>query len=161
MLLNCACDASGIFVPRPGIEPTPSSEVARNLNHWTAREVPRHSSPHPRIFYLSIFFFLHSSFFLLIEVWLLHGSPWWLSSKESACNARAAGDLGSVPGLGRPPGEGSGNPLQYSCLKNPIPEEPGGIQSVGSQRVGHDWSDLAQHINVFTVLYQFLRKFFN
>ena len=35
--------------------------------------------------------------------------------KESACNA---GDLSSIPGLGRSPGEGSGNPFQYSCLKN-------------------------------------------
>ena len=38
-------------------------------------------------------------------------------SKESACNA---GDLGSISGLGRYPGEGNGNPLQYSCLKNPM-----------------------------------------
>ena len=37
-------------------------------------------------------------------------------SRESACNV---GDLGSVPGLGRFPGGGHGNPLQYSCLKNP------------------------------------------
>ena len=36
--------------------------------------------------------------------------------KASACNA---GDLGSIPGLGRSPGEGNGNPLQYSCLENP------------------------------------------
>ena len=50
--------------------------------------------------------------------------------KESACKA---GDLGSIPGLGRSPGGGHGNPLQYSCT-----EEPGGLQSVGSQRVGHD-----------------------
>ena len=35
--------------------------------------------------------------------------------KESACNA---GDLGSIPGLGRPPRKGNGNPLQYSCLEN-------------------------------------------
>ena len=35
--------------------------------------------------------------------------------KESACNA---GDLSSIPGLGRSPGEGNGNPFQYSCLKN-------------------------------------------
>ena len=41
--------------------------------------------------------------------------PWWLSDKESACNA---GDVGSVPGLGRSPGEGNGNLLQYSCLEN-------------------------------------------
>ena len=37
--------------------------------------------------------------------------------KESACNA---GDLGSIPGLGRPPGGGHGKPLQYSCLENPM-----------------------------------------
>ena len=37
--------------------------------------------------------------------------------KESACNA---GDLGLIPGLGRCPGEGNGNSLQYSCLENPI-----------------------------------------
>ena len=36
--------------------------------------------------------------------------------KESSCNA---GDLGLIPGLGRSPGEGTGNPLQYSCLENP------------------------------------------
>ena len=36
--------------------------------------------------------------------------------------------------------EGSGNPLQYSCLENPLDEEPGGLQSMGSQRVGHDWA---------------------
>ena len=41
-------------------------------------------------------------------------------SKESAYNA---GDLGSVPGLGRSPGEGNGNPLQYSCLDNPMDRE--------------------------------------
>ena len=37
--------------------------------------------------------------------------------KASACNA---GDLGPIPGLGRSPGEGNGNPLQYSCLENPM-----------------------------------------
>ena len=37
--------------------------------------------------------------------------------KASACNA---GDLGLIPGLGRSPGEGNGNPLQYSCLENPM-----------------------------------------
>ena len=37
--------------------------------------------------------------------------------KESACQT---GDVGSVPGLGRSPGEGNGNPLQYSCLENPM-----------------------------------------
>ena len=49
------------------------------------------------------------------------------------------GDLGSILGLGRFPGEGNGNPLQYSCLENPT---DGGawcrLLSMGSQRVGHD-----------------------
>ena len=48
-------------------------------------------------------------------------------SKESACNA---GDLGSIPGAGRVPGEGNGCPLQYSCLENSMAEEPSRLQSV-------------------------------
>ena len=43
------------------------------------------------------------------------GFPGGSDSKESTCNA---GDPGSIPGLGRFPGEGNGNPLQYSCLEN-------------------------------------------
>ena len=43
--------------------------------------------------------------------------PGGSDGKVSACNA---GDPGSTPGLGRSPGEGNGNPLQYSCLENPI-----------------------------------------
>ena len=41
-------------------------------------------------------------------------------TKEPACNAGDAGDLGLIPGLRRSPGEGDGNPLQYSCLENPM-----------------------------------------
>ena len=43
-------------------------------------------------------------------------------------------------GRGRFPGEGNDNPLQYSCLRIPKTEEPGGLQSMGSQRGGHDWA---------------------
>ena len=57
------------------------------------------------------------------------GLPWWLSSKESACNVGVSGDTGSVPGLERSSGGGHGNPWT---------EELGGLQSMGSQRVGHD-----------------------
>ena len=45
------------------------------------------------------------------------GFPGGSDSKESACNV---GDLGSIPGLGKSPGGGHGNPLQYSCLENPM-----------------------------------------
>ena len=48
------------------------------------------------------------------------------------------GDPGSIPGSGRPLGERNGNPLQYSCLGNPMDKEPGGLQSMGLQRVGHN-----------------------
>ena len=47
---------------------------------------------------------------------LIFGFPCSSAGKEPACNA---GDPGSIPGLGRSPGEGNGNSLQYSCLENP------------------------------------------
>ena len=47
----------------------------------------------------------------------LSGLPQWLSGKESTCQGR---DLGSIPGLGRSTGKGNTNPLQYSCLRNPL-----------------------------------------
>ena len=52
--------------------------------------------------------------------------------------AEDTGELGSTPGSGRSPGEGNGNTLQYSCLENPMDGEPGELQSMRSQRVGHD-----------------------
>ena len=54
---------------------------------------------------------------------------------ESACNV---GDLGSVPGLGRPPGEGNGNLLQYSCLENSTDSQAWQATVFRLQRVGHD-----------------------
>ena len=54
------------------------------------------------------------------EVEAYKGFPGGSEGKVSACNA---GDLGSIPGPGRSPGEGNGNPLQYSCLENPMDRE--------------------------------------
>ena len=45
------------------------------------------------------------------------GLPWWLSGKESPASA---GDASLISGSGRSPGKGNGNPLQYSCLGNPM-----------------------------------------
>ena len=62
--------------------------------------------------------------------------PGGSDGKVSAYNV---GDPGSIPGSGRSSGEGNGNPFQCSCLENPEwMEEPGSLQSMGSQRVGHD-----------------------
>ena len=55
--------------------------------------------------------------------------------KNPPVNAK---DMVSIPGWGRYPRGGNGNPLQYSCLGNPWTEETGRLQSMGSQRVGHD-----------------------
>ena len=55
--------------------------------------------------------------------------------KESACNA---GDLGSIPGSGRSPGEGNGNLLQYSCLGNPLVRGAWQATVLGVPRVSHD-----------------------
>ena len=62
------------------------------------------------------------------------GLHWWLSGKESACNA---GDLGSIPGLRRSPGEGNGYPLQYSCLGNPMDR---GVRRATVQGVANSWT---------------------
>ena len=63
---------------------------------------------------------------------LLEGFPGGSEAKASAWNA---GDPDSIPTLGRSPGEGNGNPLQYSYLENPMER---GALSMGSQRVRHD-----------------------
>ena len=69
---------------------------------------------------------------MLLDVWGFPGDPvvknppsglpGGSDGKEPACNA---GDLGLIPGLGRFPGEGNGNPLQYSCLGNLMDRESG------------------------------------
>ena len=59
--------------------------------------------------------------------------PQWLRLQASKAER-----AGSIPGSGRFPEEGNGHPLQYSCWEIPWMEEPGGLQSMGSQRVGRD-----------------------
>ena len=63
------------------------------------------------------------------------GFPDGSDGKESACSV---GDLGSVPGLGRSPGGGNGNPLQYSCLENPHGQRSLEGYSLWILRVGQD-----------------------
>ena len=63
--------------------------------------------------------------------------PQWLSGKESACNAGAAGDVGSFPGSGGSPGGGHGNSLQYFCLGNPVDR---GARWAAVHRVTKNWT---------------------
>ena len=94
---------------------------------------------------------------LLLDLWkvLYMGFPCGSAGKESACSS---GDLGLIPRLGRSPGEGKGYPLQYSGLENST------IQSMGSQRVGHDWATFTfihvRVVTVFWVLFIFIHFFF-
>ena len=73
----------------------------------------------------------HRSSSVYDEVWCLPGGS---DGKEFTCNER---DLGSIPGLGRFPGESNGNPLQYSCLEN-------SMDRVGYSPWGHKVSDMTE-----------------
>ena len=60
--------------------------------------------------------------------------PIYWASLEVKNPPTNAGDVGLIPGLGRSPGEGKGNPLQYSCFGNPMDSRAGRLQSVVSQK---------------------------
>ena len=83
---------------------------------------------------------------IIMSLW---GFPNGLSDKESTYSA---GDTGFIPGSGKPPGEGNGNPLQYSCLENPMDggawwaaESHGRRSLVGCSPWGHKYSDMTEH----------------
>ena len=84
---------------------------------------------HPFLFSCSVCWCVnvHSSLlWAFVFLWYVYsfiylGFPRGSDGKTSACNG---GDLGSIPGLGRSPGDGNGNPLQYSCLENPMDRGP-------------------------------------
>ena len=77
------------------------------------------------------------------------GFPHSSVSKESACNA---GDLGSIPGLGRSSGEGNDNPLQCSCLENPMDRGAWRATVHGVTRVGHDLMIKALHNDIYIIM---------
>ena len=71
------------------------------------------------------------------------GFPDGSDGKESACNA---GDLGSIPGSEKSPGEGNGNPPQYSCLENSMDKRT----MAGYSPWGHKGSDMTEKLNMHT-----------
>ena len=89
-----------------------------------------------------------------IHCWILFGNIFLRifayggsMGKASACHV---GELGLIPGSGSSPGEGNGNPLQYSCLENPMDGGAWRLQSMGSPRVRHDW---ATSLSLFTFMH--------
>ena len=110
--MDCSPPSSPVhgFLQARILEWVAISTYERNKNHWTCREESlttktnkKHSEKHV---------------WRKLETYIeSQGFPGGSDSKESACNS---GDLGSIPGSGRFPEEGNGNPLQYFCLKNPM-----------------------------------------
>ena len=80
------------------------------------------------------------------------GLPGGSDGKESTYNG---GDLGSIPGSGRSPGEGNGNPLQYSCLENPHGQEAG-----GHSPWGHQESDVTEQLSTAHITHSNAQKWF-
>ena len=79
------------------------------------------------------------------------GFPCGSDGKESACNE---GHLGSIPGLGTSPGEGNGNPLQYSCLENPT---DGGTWWATVHGVAKSWTQLSDfHFTLLNIIHTIL-----
>jgi len=70
--------------------------------------------------------------------------------KNLLANAGDSGDVNLIPGLGRSPGEGNGNPLQYSCLENPMDRGAWQATVHGVQRVEHDL--VTEHIHTHIII---------
>ena len=88
------------------------------------------------------------------------GFPYSSVGKKSACNA---GDPGSIPGSGRSLGEGNGNPLQYSCLENPMDRGAWQATVHGVARVGYNLVTLlllTTTISVFKVIFLYAPNLF-
>ena len=103
------------------------------------------------------FFNFTKNFMLVVKmkhckIWmskLRKGFPRSSIGKESACNA---GDLGSIPGSGRYPGEGNGYPLQYSCLGNPVEK---GVWWAAVHGITESWTQFSDYTTT-TKLRKFL-----
>ena len=112
-------------IPDPGMEPVSPALAGR----FFTTEPPRKPCLHTYyIFFRTVWntmplymchwvFPKNKNFFFINHSMIIKGFPGDSDGEESTCNA---GDLGSLPGLGRSPGGGHGNPLQYSCLENPM-----------------------------------------
>ena len=147
-LLGLAVSLQRPLLIRPNTEPAGKSQCSQNVHlqealelankTWIPGTVHRHFSPH------SVLYCPYSLMFMCVVIeyssWLSFpygGFPGGSVLKNLPANAE---DMGSIPGLGRSPGEGNGNPFQYSCLGNPM--DRGAWQATYSPRgcksLGHD-----------------------
>ena len=105
-----------MYFPRTSSSPSKNISLAFNKNGIKVM----HLVPKSKTFYAHLFMQKHKVHIILFSwrpIFQLKGFPGGSVGKESACKA---GDQGSIPGSGRSPEEGNGNPLEYSCLENSI-----------------------------------------
>ena len=105
-----------------------SISFQRETRRWTFLPTPSELNPEVIATENAVCLFQNYLLFIM-ALWTCGGFPCGSAGKQSTCNV---GDLGSIPGLGRSPGEGKGYPLQSSGLENSM------NCIMGSQRVGHD-----------------------
>ena len=122
---------SGLPFPYPGDLPDPGMEPGSPA--LQADSLPLNYSGSPSM-YVCTHTHTHTHTHTYIHIHSCKGFPGGSDSKASVCNA---GDPGSIPGLGRSPGEGNGSPLQYSCLENPM---DGGAWWATVHRVAKSWT---------------------
>ena len=102
---------------------------------------------------LDVLLFLFGTSLLFHVLLKLGGFPGGSVVKNLPANVRDArdkGDVSSIPELRRSPGGRNGNPLQYACLENPMDRGACGLQSIGSQRVRHNWACTYTHTHTHT-----------
>ena len=99
---------------------TPSSLSSEEVNITEISLYPKEYIPPQFIHHRVAIANFQNIFQVSSLLYFMLGLPWCLTNKESTFNT---GDAGSVPGLGRFPGGGNGNPFQYGCLENPINKE--------------------------------------
>ena len=87
---------------------------------------------HQEVILTFISYYLRSKFYKAIALLVKQTNK----QTNLPANTGDVRDVGSIPGVERSPGEGNGNPLQYSCLEIPWTEDPEELQSIGLQRVG-------------------------
>ena len=98
--------------------------------------------------HMVVLFLVFQGISILFSIVTVLGNPGGSDGKASACNA---GDLGWIPGSERSLGEGNGNPVHILAWEIPWREESGGLQSLGSQRVGHNLVTKQQQICNYVV----------
>ena len=108
-----------------------AKEVYLSCSHCTHKENDNYGG----VTVVIIFQYVNINIFICYFVHIKLDFPHRSVSKEPACNA---GDLGSIPGSERSPGEGNSNPLQYSCLENPMDRGTWQTTIHVVARVGHN-----------------------